>query len=168
MCDVTPCTSSDKQRSVEARKYRFDNNKWNLTTHRHHHGFRSRKKVNSQFHFHADTADFIHKIENIKPPADCWLCSFDISQIFTNCPINEILSAVRIAYDDFDKANFKIKNKKNRKTFFYGRYSDDGFMIYNGNINQWHPWFFNMANNHHRFFFNLRMQFHKLLSQNLM
>ena len=109
MCDVTPCTSSDKQRSVVARKYRFDNNKWNLTTHRHHHGFRSRKKVNSQFHFHADTADFIHKIENIKPPADCWLCSFDISQIFTNCPINEILSAVRIAYDDFDKANFKIK-----------------------------------------------------------
>jgi hypothetical protein len=29
--------------------------------------------------------------------------------MFTNCPINEILSAVRIAYDDFDKANLKIK-----------------------------------------------------------
>ena len=47
-----------------------------------------------------DTTDFIHKIENIKPPADCWLYSFDISQMFTNCPINEILSAVRITYDD--------------------------------------------------------------------
>ena len=29
--------------------------------------------------------------------------------MFTNCPINEILSAVRIAYDDFDKDNLKIK-----------------------------------------------------------
>jgi hypothetical protein len=29
--------------------------------------------------------------------------------MFINCPINEILSAVRIGYDDCDKANFKIK-----------------------------------------------------------
>ena len=65
--------------------------------------------VQNQHTYINDTADFIHKIENIKPPADCWFCSFDISQTFTNCPINEILSAVRIAYDDFDKPNFKIK-----------------------------------------------------------
>jgi hypothetical protein len=56
--------------------------------------------VHNQHTYIKDTTDFIHKIENIKPPADCWLCSFDISQMFTNCPIVEILSAVRIAYDD--------------------------------------------------------------------
>ena len=56
--------------------------------------------VHNQHTYIKDTTDFIHKIESIKPPTDCWLCSFDISQMFTNCPINEILSAVRIAYDD--------------------------------------------------------------------
>jgi hypothetical protein len=65
--------------------------------------------VHNQHRYIKDTADFIYKIENIKPPADCWLCSFHISQMFINCPINEILSAVRIGYDDCDKANFKIK-----------------------------------------------------------
>ena len=165
--------------------------------------------VHNQHTYFKYTADIIHKIENIKPPADCWLCSFDISQMFTNCPINEILSAVRIAYDDFDKANLKIKcpptdnliyllksvlennifefngqlfqqiigaaivaipsceacailmyqimkeilSKYNgrKNIFFYGRYRDDGFIIYNGNINDI-PDFFNMANNHHCFF----------------
>ena len=164
--------------------------------------------VQNQHTYIKDTADFIHKIENIKPPADCWLCSFDISQMFTNCPINEILSAVKIAYNDFDKAHFKIKcpptddliyllksilennvfefngelfqqiigaaigaipspevcdilmyqimkeilsNFKGRKNiFFYGRYRDDGFMIFNGNVNDINE-FFNLANNHHRF-----------------
>ena len=164
--------------------------------------------VQNQHTYIKDTADFIRKIENIKPPADCWLCSFDISQMFTNCPINELLSAVKIAYSDFDKANFKMKcpptddliyllksvlennifefngelfqqiigaaigaipsceacdilmyqimkeilskftGRKN--IFFYGRYRDDGFMIYNGNVNDIHE-LFNMANNHHRF-----------------
>ena len=34
--------------------------------------------VQNQHTYIKDTADFIHKIENIKPPADCWLCRFDI------------------------------------------------------------------------------------------
>ena len=38
--------------------------------------------VQNQHIYIKHTADFIHKIENIKPLADCWLCSFDISQMF--------------------------------------------------------------------------------------
>ena len=56
-----------------------------------------------------DTSDLIYKLEQIKPRADCWLCNFDVVSMFTNCPINEILSAVRIAYDQFDKSDYKIK-----------------------------------------------------------
>ena len=65
--------------------------------------------VQKQHTYIKDTSDLIHKLENMKPHADCWLCSFDISQMFTNCPINEILSAVRKSYDEFDKTEYKIK-----------------------------------------------------------
>jgi hypothetical protein len=43
---------------------------------------------------------------------------------------------------------WKFKGRKN--IFFYGRYRDESFMIYNGNINDI-PDFFHMANNHHHF-----------------
>ena len=42
----------------------------------------------------------------------------------------------------------KFKDRKKKK--FYGRYRDDGFMIYNGNFNDI-PDCFNTANNHHLF-----------------
>lgn len=59
--------------------------------------------------FIRDSSDFIQKIETIKPLDNCLLCSFDISQMFTNCPIEEILLAVRAAYDAFDKSHYTIK-----------------------------------------------------------
>ena len=154
-----------------------------------------------------DTSDFIDKLESIKPRADCLLCSFDISQMFTNCPIDEILSAVRIAYDGFDKTQYKIKCpptddlmhllktvlennifefngnlhqqclgsaigaccapeccnilmyqimrdilskfENKHKIFYYVRYMDDGFMIYNGGQHELFD-FFEMANSHHK------------------
>ena len=65
--------------------------------------------VQKQHTYIRDSSDFIQKIESIKPQDNCLLCSFDISQMFTNCPIEEILSAVRVAYDAFDKSQYKIK-----------------------------------------------------------
>jgi hypothetical protein len=56
-----------------------------------------------------DTTYFINKIESLRPHANCWLVSFDITNMFTNMPINEILLAVRKAYDTFDKSDFKVK-----------------------------------------------------------
>ena len=50
--------------------------------------------------------------QNWKYKATCWLLVMQLwhkPNVFANCPINEILSADRIAYHDFDKANFKIK-----------------------------------------------------------
>jgi hypothetical protein len=41
------------------------------------------------------TTDFINKIESLRPHANCWLVSFDITNMFTNMPINEILLAVQ-------------------------------------------------------------------------
>ena len=164
--------------------------------------------VQKQQTYIKDTSDFIHKLETIKPHVDCLLCSFDISQMFTNCPIDEILSAVRIAYDDFDKSQYKIKcpptedllhllrsvlvnnifefngllyqqclgaaigaccspeccnilmynimkeilsKFRNRNNiFYYVRYMDDGFIIYNGNKQELID-FFELANSHHKF-----------------
>ena len=59
--------------------------------------------VQKQHTYIRDTSDFITKIEKIKPLPDCLLCNFDISSMFTNCPINELL-----AYDMFDKSEFTI------------------------------------------------------------
>ena len=65
--------------------------------------------VQKQHMYIKDTSDLIYKLERIKPNADCWLCSFDVVSMYTNCPIDELLSAVRISYDQFDKSDYKIK-----------------------------------------------------------
>ena len=65
--------------------------------------------VQKQNTYIKDTTDFINKLEQVRPHADCWLVSFDITNMFTNMPINEILPAVREAYDNFDKSDFKVK-----------------------------------------------------------
>ena len=65
--------------------------------------------VQKQHTYIKDTSDLIYKLERIKPNADCWLCSFDVVSMYTNCPIDELLSAVRISYDQFDKSDYKIK-----------------------------------------------------------
>ena len=53
-----------------------------------------------------------------------------------------------LMYQIMKEILWKFKGRKN--IFFYGRYRDDGFMIYNGNFNDI-PDCFNMANNHHCF-----------------
>ena len=65
--------------------------------------------VQNQCTYMKDTTYFINKIESLRPHANCWLVSFDITNMFTNMPINEILPAVRKAYDTFDKSDFKVK-----------------------------------------------------------
>ena len=66
--------------------------------------------VQSQQTYIKDTADFINKIESIKPNNDCCLCSFDITNMFTNCGIDELLEAVKNAYDNYDKIKFNIRS----------------------------------------------------------
>ncbi|CAG2253449.1 unnamed protein product [Mytilus edulis] len=66
--------------------------------------------VQSHSTYLKDTTDLILKLENLRPPSECLLCSFDISQMFTNCPIDEIMPAVKKAFDNFDKSQFKIKS----------------------------------------------------------
>lgn len=66
--------------------------------------------VQSHSTYLKDTTDLILKLENLRPPSECLLCSFDISQMFTNCPIDEIMPAVKNAFDNFDKSQFKIKS----------------------------------------------------------
>lgn len=65
--------------------------------------------VQKQHTYIKDTSNLIYKLERIKPNADCWLCSFDVVSMYTNCPIDELLSAVKISYDQIDKSDYKIK-----------------------------------------------------------
>lgn len=65
--------------------------------------------VQKQNTYIRDSSDFIHKIETIKPQDNCLLCSFDISQMYTNCPIDEIISAVITSYENYEKVQYEIK-----------------------------------------------------------
>jgi hypothetical protein len=42
-------------------------------------------------------------IEILQPYNDCRLVTYDVTNMFTNCPIDELLSAVEKAYSKFDK-----------------------------------------------------------------
>lgn len=64
--------------------------------------------VQKQHTYIRDSSDVILKLESIKPQNNCILCSFDISQMYTNCPIDEIVSAVRTTYDKYDKSHLEI------------------------------------------------------------
>ena len=56
-----------------------------------------------------DTKSFINIIETLKPRENCLLVSYDIQQMFTNLPQNQLLIAVENAYTTFDKSELKIK-----------------------------------------------------------
>ncbi|XP_071124173.1 uncharacterized protein [Mytilus edulis] len=64
--------------------------------------------VQNQSTYIKDTTSFINIIEKLKPMANSLLVSYDITQMFTNLPQEELLSAVERAYDSFDKSNFKV------------------------------------------------------------
>ena len=68
--------------------------------------------VQNQCTYIKETTDFINKIESLRPDENCWLVSFDITNMLTNMAINEILPAVRKAYDIFDKSDFKVKCRR--------------------------------------------------------
>ena len=65
--------------------------------------------VQSQGTYIKDTTAFINIIERLKPQADCLLISYDITNMFTNMPIDQLLQSVETAYNSFDKTCFKIK-----------------------------------------------------------
>ena len=54
--------------------------------------------VQQQSTYIKDTKAFVNIIENLKPSVNCLLISYDIQQMFTNLPQNELLTAVEQAY----------------------------------------------------------------------
>ncbi|CAC5417020.1 unnamed protein product [Mytilus coruscus] len=66
--------------------------------------------VQKQHTYIKDTSALIYKLERIKPNADCWLCSSDVVSMYTNCPINELLSAF---IDDLNLNAFTIVSVDN-------------------------------------------------------
>ena len=65
-----------------------------------------------------DTTAFINLIESIRPKKDCLLVTYDVTNMFTNCPINELLSAVEKAYTEFDKNKYDIKSPPTEDLIF--------------------------------------------------
>jgi hypothetical protein len=59
--------------------------------------------VTQQNTYIKDSAAFMNIIEILQPYNDCRLVTYDVTNIFTNCPIDELLSAVEKAYSKFDK-----------------------------------------------------------------
>ena len=50
--------------------------------------------VKTQSTYLRDSSDFIVKIENLKPNADCILVSYDVTSLYTNMEFSELLTAV--------------------------------------------------------------------------
>ena len=55
-----------------------------------------------------DTRDFISKIESERSPQNAILVSYDVTSMYTNIEFDEILSAVRNAYENEDKSVYEI------------------------------------------------------------
>ena len=64
--------------------------------------------VKTQSTYYRDSSNFIVKIENLKPNADCILVSYDVTSLYTNMEFSDLLTAVENAYFTFNKSEFKI------------------------------------------------------------
>ena len=66
--------------------------------------------VTQQNTYIKDSAAFINIIENLQPCNDCLLVTYDVTNMLTNCPIDELLSAVEKAYSKFDQTKYDLKS----------------------------------------------------------
>ena len=74
--------------------------------------------VLTQHTYIKDSTAFINIIESLKPRSDCLLVTYDVTNMFTNCPINELLTSVEKAYSEFDKKNYDLKSPPTKDLIF--------------------------------------------------
>ncbi|XP_061192295.1 uncharacterized protein LOC133200524 [Saccostrea echinata] len=55
-----------------------------------------------------DSSDFILKVEQLRPHAKCLLVSYDVTSLYTNMHFEELITAVQMAYTNFNKAEYII------------------------------------------------------------
>ncbi|XP_061170257.1 uncharacterized protein LOC133179540 [Saccostrea echinata] len=51
-----------------------------------------------------DSSDFILKVEQLRPHAKCLRVSYDVTSLYTNMHFEELITAVQMAYTNFNKA----------------------------------------------------------------
>lgn len=64
--------------------------------------------VNTHATYIRDSSDFILKMEGTILPTDCLLVSYDVTSLYTNMQFDELITAVKNAYSQFDKNAYQI------------------------------------------------------------
>lgn len=64
--------------------------------------------VNTHSTYIRDSSDFILKMEGIILPTECLLVSYDVTSLYTNMQFDELITAVKNAYSQFDKNVYQI------------------------------------------------------------